>query len=51
MNQKLQPIISALTQLLDAEIEYWDAWLTERIAYAALQAAVGEVPDELRAEL
>lgn len=38
------------TQLLEAELEYWDAWLAERTARAALRAAVGEVPNELRGE-
>ncbi|KPK80986.1 MAG: hypothetical protein AMS25_08110 [Gemmatimonas sp. SM23_52] len=38
------------TQLLEAELGYWDAWLAERTALAALRAAVGDVPTELRPE-
>jgi len=32
------------TQLLDAELEYWDAWFAERSALSALQAAIGGAP-------
>ncbi len=34
------------TQLLDAELGYWDVWLAARAAYATLQAAVGEASAE-----
>ncbi len=39
------------TQLLDAELEYWDAWFAERSALSALQAAVGGAPPGLDPEL
>ncbi len=38
------------SQLLQAELEYWDAWLAERTALSALRAAVGDVPTELEPE-
>jgi len=38
------------SQLLEAELEYWNAWLAERTALSALQAAVGAVPPELAPE-
>jgi outer membrane protein TolC len=31
-------------QLLDAELEYWNAWLAERSARATLRATIGEDP-------
>ncbi|UCG87622.1 MAG: TolC family protein [Gemmatimonadota bacterium] len=39
------------SQLLEAELEYWNAWLAERTALSALRAAVGDVPIELAPEL
>jgi cobalt-zinc-cadmium efflux system outer membrane protein len=38
------------TQLLDAELEYWDAWFAERSALSALQAAIGGAPPGLNPE-
>jgi len=38
------------TQLLEAELGYWDARLAERVAYSALLAAVGDLPVEFRPE-
>lgn len=32
------------SQLPEAELEYWAAWLAERTALSALRAAVGDVP-------
>jgi cobalt-zinc-cadmium efflux system outer membrane protein len=41
----LPTVLLLRAQLLDAEIAYWDAWLADRSAWAALQAAVGEGTD------
>ena len=38
------------TQLLDAELEYWDAWFAERSVLSALQAAIGGAPPGLNPE-
>jgi hypothetical protein len=37
-------------QLLEAELEYWDAWLAERIALSTLRAALGETPATIESE-
>jgi len=41
----LPTVMLLRTQLLEAELGYWDAWLSERMALASLQAAVGEIED------
>jgi cobalt-zinc-cadmium efflux system outer membrane protein len=39
----LPTVLLLRTQLLDAEVGYWDAWEADRAASAALRAAVGDV--------
>jgi cobalt-zinc-cadmium efflux system outer membrane protein len=43
----LPTLLLLRNQLLEAELGYWDAWLTQREALVQLQAAIGELPVRL----